>query len=168
MQPKINLWAYWWKIAQSPAYGHWTLVQRKPRRPNPGRRFTDRSYMVQNNKPPGPNSQKMDIRENRFSLLDGLDASSSGSKRPNSSSRATPDNNTSQPTWAKGKNRVGPKEQNRNLPSSTPLKVPNPPQLVNLENPTLIGQNIPPPPNPFIISQPEEDGGALVRVVCQH
>ncbi|KAH7862251.1 hypothetical protein Vadar_002053 [Vaccinium darrowii] len=98
------------KAAQTPAYGHWTLVQRKPRRPNTGRRYTDRSYMVQNSKFSGPNSQKMENRENRFSILNGLDGNPSSSKRPNPSNRVPAETNTSQPTRAKPKSGIGSKE----------------------------------------------------------
>ncbi|KAH7854429.1 hypothetical protein Vadar_013733 [Vaccinium darrowii] len=49
--------------AQLPAYGQWTLVQRKPRRPNTGKRYTDRNQVAHNGKSQGPNAQKMDARE---------------------------------------------------------------------------------------------------------
>ncbi|KAI8549924.1 hypothetical protein RHMOL_Rhmol06G0063000 [Rhododendron molle] len=67
--------------ARQPAYGHWTLVQKKPHRPIPGRRFTDKTYIAQTNRNSGPNSQRNEPRENRYSLLNWLDASSSGTKR---------------------------------------------------------------------------------------
>ncbi|KAH7843109.1 hypothetical protein Vadar_012712 [Vaccinium darrowii] len=142
------------RIAHTPAYGHWTLVQRKPRRPNTGRRFTDRSHMVQSNKPPRPNSQKMESRENRFSPLNGLDASPSGTKQPNPPNGVALETRPSQPSWAKVKNGNSPKENNTTFGPSQPSHNPNPnisfnpPQAVSLKIPNLIDQNISPPTKP--------------------
>lgn len=80
-----------------------------PRRPNTAKRFKDRGHLVQNSKSQGPNAQRSDPRENRFSLLNWFDASTSQLKRPNPSNKANNEPKTSQPTWTKVKNGNGSK-----------------------------------------------------------
>ncbi|KAH7848965.1 hypothetical protein Vadar_010951 [Vaccinium darrowii] len=130
-------------VAQTPVYGHWTLVQRKPRRPNTGKRFTDRPHLAQNSKNPGLNSQKSDGRNNRFSLLNWFDASTSNSKRPNPSNKASVETKNSQSVWTKVKNGHGPK--NQALDKSSPYSAnpsftstPNPSANSNLHIPDPI------------------------------
>ncbi|KAH7858698.1 hypothetical protein Vadar_026890 [Vaccinium darrowii] len=125
-EEKINLG----NTAQLPAYGQWTLVQR---RPNTGKRFTDRNQLAQNNKAQGPNAQKQDTRGNRYYLLNWFEASTSNTKRPHPVNKNANEPKASQPTWAKVKNGNGSKHVSptQNSPMHT--------------NPTIITQPDPPP-----------------------
>ncbi|KAH7856488.1 hypothetical protein Vadar_001923 [Vaccinium darrowii] len=106
-------------IANQQEYGHWTLVQRKTRRPTMGKRSSDRNQLAHVNKPVGPNSQRLDPRQNRYSLLNWFDASSSGTKKPSTPNKSNGEAKQSQPIWAKVKTNVGGKPTPSNLSGPT-------------------------------------------------
>ncbi|KAH7862043.1 hypothetical protein Vadar_034031 [Vaccinium darrowii] len=140
--------------AQLPAYGQWTLVQRKPRRPNTGKRFTDRTQVAHNGKSQGPNAQRMDVRGNRFSLLNWYEASSS--KRPHTTSKNNNEPKPSEPkTWAKVKNGKGPSVSSLDKNSPTLDSQPDP--LLGSVNTTKPNTTQITPPSPVLHSSPPQN-----------
>ncbi|KAH7864741.1 hypothetical protein Vadar_033309 [Vaccinium darrowii] len=131
------------KPAQQPAYGHWTLVQKRPRRSNTGRRFTDKNQLVHANKPAGPNAQRQEWRPNRFSPLNGEEASTSGPKKP--IAKPTNEPLSSQPSGANVKPLDGSKKPTYETSGINLMDVDNQPNPLSAHTFSIINSNHPPP-----------------------